>query len=79
MSAGSESRGGGLSGSTIARHEWKGLLKRRGEGLRSGELEDFTQNRRSSRARTDRYRMPGRLSGFVDDDDDDSDYVPDDD
>jgi WD repeat-containing protein 23 len=73
MSAGWESHGGG---SSIARHEWKGLLKRKGDGVRRGELETFVERRRANSARAERYRMPGRLSGYVDDDDDDSDYVP---
>jgi len=78
MSAGWEARNG-LSGSSIARHEWKGLLKRKGEGLRSGELEDFVERRRSSRTQADHFRMPGLFMGSDDDDFDDSDYIPDDD
>ena len=62
MSTGWESYRGGPSGSSIARHEWKGLLKKRGGILQRGALEDFVESRNLEQ-REWRPRLPGRLSG----------------
>jgi DDB1- and CUL4-associated factor 11 len=52
MSVGWEGRRGG---STVARHEWKGLLKM------SGKLEDYAEKQRAERAnrRAARGQVPG--------------------
>lgn len=75
MSTGWEGYRGGLGGSSIARHEWKGLLKRRGGLIQRGELEDFVESREAEE-RERRYRMPGQLEEVDDDDSDDPDYFP---
>lgn len=77
MSAGWEGYRGGVGGSTIARHEWKGLLKRKGGQLQPGGLEDHVERREAERIGHG-FRMPGLLTGSDDDDDDpdDLDYLP---
>ncbi|KAF9270723.1 WD40 repeat-like protein [Marasmius fiardii PR-910] len=70
---------GSRSGSTLARHDWKGLSKM------AGSLEDWNEKRKqeqaeishSSRTRSGR-RMPGSyaLHDESNDDEDDEDYVP---
>ncbi|KAL0570845.1 hypothetical protein V5O48_011117 [Marasmius crinis-equi] len=80
MSAAWESR---RTGSTLARHDWKGLSKL------AGSLEDWNEKRRQeereggnpSRTRSGRVttRMPGSLVDLdddMDDDEDDDEYIP---
>ena len=81
MSAAWESR---RTGSTLARHDWKGLSKL------AGSLEDWNERQRlesqeidgsprTSSGRRVITRMPGSLGDLFDDDEDDDeddDYVP---
>jgi hypothetical protein len=78
MSTGWDSRQIGLEGSSIARHEWKGLLKRRGGLIQRGELEDFVESREME-CRERQFRMPGRISESEYDHDDDDGYFPEED
>ena len=59
MSAGWDGYYNRGSGSTIAKHEWKGLMKKGGR-LRERGLEDYVEKRAAEDC--ERYRVPGHLS-----------------
>lgn len=73
--------------STIARHEWKGLLKT-GSGSGAGLLEDHVEKRTKEAAEVDARRytrlpqtsVPGAFGTYdVEEDDDDSEWMDEDD
>lgn len=66
MSVGWES---GRGGSTVARHEWKGLSKM------SHKLEDWGEKKRLERAERRRQTRTRHIPGAFTDDDDEDDLI----